>query len=125
MSLSTHVLDTAAGTPAAGVVVVLQRPALDAARARAGSGVTAPAPPAPALGADEWVTVAEAVTDADGRVGALPADAAGRWRLVFDTATRSPFFPEASVTFVVDDPDRHLHVPLLLAPYGLTTYRGS
>jgi 5-hydroxyisourate hydrolase len=71
------------------------------------------------------VTVAEAVTDTDGRVAALPADAAGRWRLVFDTSGRSPFFPEATITFVVDDPARHLHVPLLLAPYGLSTYRGS
>lgn len=108
MSLSTHVLDTARGEPAAGVPVTLQR--------RDG---------------DAWVTAATARTDADGRLRDwVPADEwrAGRFRLVFDTARylgSDAFFPEAVVVFQVTEPDRHLHVPLLLSPFGLTTYRGS
>ena len=50
---------------------------------------------------------------------------AGTYRLVFDTAARSAFFPEVSVVFFVAEPARHHHVPLLLSPYGYTTYRGS
>ena len=108
MSLSTHVLDTGAGQPAPGVAVRLEKIILGFNGAPRG-----------------WKLVAEAVTDADGRVASLPADMAGRWRLVFDTAERSAFFPEVTITFVIDDPAAHLHVPLLLAPYGLSSYRGS
>ncbi|CAO5164206.1 5-hydroxyisourate hydrolase [Frankia sp. AiPs1] len=103
MSLSTHVLDTAAGCPATGVRVRLERDE-------------------PASG---WRLAAEAVTDVDGRVGALPLTAPGRWRLVFDTSARSEFFPEVTIAFEVGDPAEHHHVPLLLAPYGYSTYRGS
>ena len=97
--LSTHVLDTAAGRPAAGVAVTLER-------------------------GDE--VVARGTTDADGRIGGLGPDRldAGTYRLRFDTADHSPFFPEVVVAFVVAD-DTHLHVPLLLSPHGYTTYRGS
>jgi 5-hydroxyisourate hydrolase len=108
VSLSTHVLDTARGEPAAGVPVTLCRRAEGA-----------------------WVTVARGRTDADGRLRDwVPAGAwgAGRYRLVFDTATylgASAFFPEAVVVFQISEPDRHHHVPLLLSPFGLTTYRGS
>ena len=49
--------------------------------------------------------------------------AAGTYRLVF--ATGGPFFPEVVVVFRVTEPDRHHHVPVLLSPYGYTTYRGS
>lgn len=107
MSISTHVLDTTRGAPAAGVPVRLER--LDGS----------------------WRLVAEGVTDGDGRLRDwLPPDAvgAGRYRLVFDAAAHlgpDAFFPEIAIAFAVTDPARHLHVPLLLSPYGYTTYRGS
>lgn len=77
---------------------------------------------------DEWAAVATATTDGDGRVRDLGRLAPGRHRLVFDTAAylgSGAFFPEVVVVFEVTDPDRHLHVPLLLSPYSFTTYRGS
>lgn len=99
--ITTHVLDTVAGTPAAGMRVTL-------AAARTES---------------VWVTVSEAVTDSDGRIGSFPEVDPGDWRLVFETAT--PFFPEVVVTFTVPAAREHLHVPLLLSPYGYSVYRGS
>jgi 5-hydroxyisourate hydrolase len=107
VNLSTHVLDTARGEPAAGVPVRLER--LDA----------------------QWIPVAAGRTDADGRLRDwVPVDAwrSGRYRLVFDTAAYlgvDAFFPEAVVVFAVAAPERHLHIPLLLSPFGLSTYRGS
>jgi len=105
-AVTTHVLDTATGRPAAGVPVRLE----------AAEGAA-------------WVTVATAVTDADGRVRELGPErlAPGVHRLVFDTAAYlgdAAFFPEVSVVF---DPagGAHHHVPLLLSPYGYSTYRGS
>jgi 5-hydroxyisourate hydrolase len=104
MSLSTHVLDAALGRPAAGVAVRLER---------------------------EGSVVAEAVTDADGRVRELGELAAGVHRLTFDTGAyfaasgRDAFYPEVTVAFTVTDPDEHHHVPLLLSPYAYSTYRGS
>ncbi|SNQ46405.1 5-hydroxyisourate hydrolase [Frankia canadensis] len=112
MGLSTHVLDTAAGRPAAGVPVRLER------------GL----PPQQAASPEQagvWTAVASGVTDADGRLAGLPLTAPGRWRLVFDTHARSAFFPEVTITFAVTDPAEHHHVPLLLAPFGYSTYRGS
>jgi 5-hydroxyisourate hydrolase len=105
MSLSTHVLDTGSGEPAAGVPVRLEREHDGA-----------------------WAPVAAGVTDGDGRLRDWVPESvwsAGRYRLVFDTAARSAFFPRVQVEFVVADPARHHHVPLLLSPYGYTTYRGS
>jgi hydroxyisourate hydrolase len=108
MSFSTHVLDTARGEPASGVPVELHR-----------------------HDGDAWVPVAEGRTDGDGRLRDWVPDGAwgaGRYRLVFDTAEylgEGAFFPQAVVIFHVTAPDRHHHVPLLLSPYGLTTYRGS
>jgi 5-hydroxyisourate hydrolase len=105
MTLSTHVLDSARGEPASGVPVRLER---------SDSG--------------EWAAVATATTDGDGRVRDLGQPAPGRHRLVFDTAAYlgpGAFFPEVVVVFEVTDPGRHLHVPLLLSPFGYTTYRGS
>jgi 5-hydroxyisourate hydrolase len=70
--------------------------------------------------------VAGGTTDSDGRVTDLGPDHLdpGTYRLRFDTSSRSGFFPEVVIAFVVDD-DTHLHVPLLLSPHGYTTYRGS
>jgi hydroxyisourate hydrolase len=108
VTLSTHVLDTGRGEPAPGVPVRLER---------ASGG--------------EWIAVAAAHTDHDGRVRDwVPAHewVAGRYRLVFDTAAHlgpDAFFPEVTVVFEVVDPVPHLHVPLLLSRYGYTTYRGS
>jgi 5-hydroxyisourate hydrolase len=113
MTLSTHVLDTADGRPAQGVPV-----ALDAA-----------------VDDDRWVRLGSGLTDADGRLGDLLPEGraleAGVYRLVFDTGAflaergLDGFYPEVSVVFQVTDPDDHYHVPLLLAPWGYTTYRGS
>jgi 5-hydroxyisourate hydrolase len=100
MSLSTHVLDTARGEPAAGVKIRLER---------------------------DGATQTEAVTDADGRVRDLGPVTPGRYRLVFDTAGYlgpDAFFPSVTVEFTVTG-DRHYHVPLLLSPFGYSTYRGS
>jgi 5-hydroxyisourate hydrolase len=101
-SISTHVLDTAEGRPAAGVPVELQ----DAS----GS------------------TVAAGVTDDDGRVASL-ADGlvAGPYTVRFDVAAYQPggFYPEVAVTFSVAEGEDHYHVPLLLSPFGYSTYRGS
>jgi 5-hydroxyisourate hydrolase len=113
MTLSTHVLDTGTGEPAPGIPVRLQRQH---------DG------PHDGPHAGRWIEVAAGLTDADGRLhDFVPEDAwhAGTYRLVFDTAARSPFFPEISVLFFVAEPSRHHHVPLLLSPYGYSTYRGS
>jgi 5-hydroxyisourate hydrolase len=101
-SLSTHVLDTAQGRPAAGVPVEL----LDASGASLATGIT----------------------DGDGRVGSLADDLApGPHTLRFDVASYLPdgFYPEVAVTFTVAAGESHYHVPLLLSPYGYSTYRGS
>lgn len=109
--LSTHVLDTASGRPAVGVPVRLA--------VRDGA---------------QWRELTAAVTDADGRVPRLlPAGealVAATYRLTFDVAAyrggaAGTFFPEVTIVFTVTEADRHHHVPLLLAPYGYSTYRGS
>ena len=112
MSITTHVLDVALGRPARDIPVRLEHH-------RAGTG---------------WATLAERITDADGRVkDLLPGGAfeAGVYRITFLTAhyfqatgTRC-FYPEVPVLFEVHDPAQHYHVPLLLAPWGYSTYRGS
>lgn len=112
MPISTHVLDTARGRPAAGVAVRLER--LDGA----GSAL-----------------VGRGVTDPDGRVGELIPDGAvvetGTYRLTFETgayfraASTQGFYPEVTVAFELGDAAQHYHVPLLLSPYGYSTYRGS
>lgn len=103
MSISTHVLDAATGRPAAGVRVVLERQTED--------------------GWDEMVSRG---TDADGRVPDLAASAAaGIYRLRFDVAAYSDFFPEVVIVFRIGDAGAHHHVPLLLSPFAYSTYRGS
>jgi 5-hydroxyisourate hydrolase len=111
--LTTHVLDTARGAPAAGIRVVLDRE-------------TAPA---------AWTRLAEGKTDADGRCRTLlPAGATlvpGAHRLVFDLAPyfaaqgTASFWREVTVEFLVRDASAHHHVPLLVSPFGYSTYRGS
>jgi 5-hydroxyisourate hydrolase len=107
-AITTHVLDTVLGKPAAGIAVRLEK--------RDG---------------DQWTTVAESATDADGRCCDLAQTAApGFYRLIFDTGTylvrggRSGIYPEISVAFICDG-DAHYHLPLLLSDNSYTTYRGS
>ncbi len=111
MTVSTHVLDVAGGRPAEGIPVKLDWRRPDGGWGRLGAGVT----------------------DGDGRVRELTGGAGreGVHRLTFDltewsAAGRRPFFyPEVTVTFQVFDAAQHHHVPLLLSPFGYTTYRGS
>jgi 5-hydroxyisourate hydrolase len=105
MSVSTHVLDSVTGRPAAGVVV--------------------------ALFAGEDL-LAEGTTDADGRCRLVEdTTAAGAHRLVFGTGDwfaaqgRETFYPEVVLTFAVREPAEHHHVALLLSPFAYSTYRGS
>jgi 5-hydroxyisourate hydrolase len=110
--ITTHVLDTAEGRPAAGVSVILEM-----------------------RQTSDWVPVGRGETDADGRVSGLvqgPQLSRGLYRLTFDTGAyhrirsgAAPFFPEVTITFNVVDSSAHYHVPLLLSPYGYSTYRGS
>lgn len=112
-TISTHVLDTALGRPAAGVRIILEQ--VD------DTGVVV------SLGVGE--------TDADGRLRELlpPGQTLlpGDYRLRFDVGTyfaasrRESFFPSVVVEFTVTGPAAHYHVPLLLSPYGYSTYRGS
>jgi 5-hydroxyisourate hydrolase len=111
--ISTHVLDTTTGRPAAGVGVVLERQ---------GAG-------------GELQHVSRARTDADGRVRELVPGAVdletGTYRLTFETGAYfetleiDGLYPRVSVLFMVRDSSQHYHVPLLLSPYGYSTYRGS
>jgi 5-hydroxyisourate hydrolase len=110
--ITTHVLDTARGRPAAGVAVRLEQAAPGEGR--------------------HYTLIGEATTDEDGRTGELvPPGApleAGRYRLRFATGDYlgpEAFFPEVSIAFAVTRPDEHHHVPLLLSPFGYSTYRGS
>jgi 5-hydroxyisourate hydrolase len=112
-AITTHVLDTSRGRPAGGVPVTLETRV-------AGGG---------------WHVIGHGSTDEDGRLRELlPPDyvlAEGSYRLTFDAASyfaaggTQGFYPEVAITFVVRDPSQHYHVPLLLSPYGYSTYRGS
>ena len=105
-TISTHVLDTERGQPASGVRVVLYR--LDVG--------TAP------------IRMTQALTDGDGRVRDLLERplTAGDYRLEFDVAHEdASFFTKIAVDLRITDTGRSYHVPLLLAPYAMTTYRGS
>ena len=111
--ISTHILDTSRGVAAAGVAVSLE--------VQAASG--------------QWSLLTSTRTDADGRAKALlPAGtplAAATYRLRFETgayfaaAGVKAFFPHVEVAFTVLDAARHHHVPLLISPFGYSTYRGT
>jgi 5-hydroxyisourate hydrolase len=106
-SVSTHVLDATAGTPAAGIRVVLE--------SRAGSG--------------SWHEAGRGVTDPGGRLRFPDGLPAGEYRISFGTGEyfggrgTATFYPEVTVTFAVTE--GHYHVPLLLSPFAYSTYRGS
>ena len=110
--ITTHVLDIALGQPARGLAMTLE--------VQDGAGA--------------WTELAAGATDADGRAGHLIAPGslqARTYRLTFDTgaylraAGRPTFYPQVVVTFTVAAPGEHHHIPLLLSPFGYSTYRGS
>ncbi len=109
-AITTHVLDTSRGQPASGVPLVLE------VRSEGG----------------DWKVIGKGSTDKDGRARVLTSNVVrGVYRLSFDTAAYfrawnlEGFYPEVAVVFEVRDLSQHYHVPLLLAPYGYATYRGS
>jgi 5-hydroxyisourate hydrolase len=109
--ITTHVLDTAAGRPGRNIRIELER--------ASGMG---------------WLAIGNGVTDDDGRLRTLtppgPVEP-GTYRIRFETGayceanSQSCFFPVVEIQFTVVDGDQHYHVPLLLSPYGYSTYRGS
>lgn len=110
-TISTHVLDTSTGKPAVGVAICLERRIQD-----------------------DWQLIAKKATNDDGRVADFMVDQSpntGNYRLTFDTkeyfaaTTRESFFPRVTIEFEITNLQQHYHVPLLLSPYGFTTYRGS
>lgn len=111
ISISTHVLDTARGRPVDGVALTLARTGADGA----------------------WETVATSRTDVDGRVADLVSGGdplpPGTYRLHFDLrgtpSVADGWYPEVSIVIELEPGSGHSHVPLLLAPYGYSTYRGS
>jgi 5-hydroxyisourate hydrolase len=105
-TISTHVLDTEHGAPAVGVPVTLYRLADDGRPLR----------------------MTQALTDADGRIRDLLERPLipGAYRLEFDVAhEKGSFFTRIALDLLIDDASRSYHVPLLLAPFSMTTYRGS
>jgi 5-hydroxyisourate hydrolase len=111
MGLSTHILDTAIGRPAANVPVALAR-----------------------LRGEQWTEMGQGVTDADGRCKTLLGEAtleAATYKITFSTAEYyaaeklSGLYPHVEIVFAVSDATQHYHIPLLLTANGYTTYRGS
>lgn len=110
--ITTHVLDTSRGRPASGVPVVLE-----------------------IRSEDGWREIGRTETDADGRARQLLSPdsvlSTGTYRIMFGIETYfraegiEAFYPEAAIVFQVRDAAQHYHVPLLLSPYGYSTYRGS
>jgi len=112
MGISTHILDTALGQPAAGVPITLAR-----------------------MTNKEWLLISDAMTDQDGRCKhLLPSTQSlqpGTYRVHFDTAAYykqrqlDGLYPYVEIVFTVTNSEQHYHIPLLLAANGYTTYRGS
>ena len=109
--ITTHVLDTSRGSPAAGLRVELQ--------VRSGG---------------EWKSIGAGVTDASGRCATLMEEGklqTGGYRLLFDAGSyfkkqdTETFYSEIPVVFEILRPQEHYHVPLLINPFGYSTYRGS
>src|SRR5262245_48394076 len=110
--ITTHVLDLGRGKPAAGITVVLEL-----------------------RRQSEWTPVGRGVTDENGRLATLTQNftvVPGTYRIAYDIGgyhrsqgVATPFFPEAKISFDVRDINEHYHVPLLLSPFGYSTYRGS
>ena len=105
--ITTHVLDTAKGCPAADIDVTLEF-----------------------FNKGTWAFIAKGTTDTDGRImdwmdnGMQP----GEYRITFNTDSYHKgkgFFPSVCINFNIDNPDQHYHVPLLLSPFSFSTYRGS
>jgi 5-hydroxyisourate hydrolase len=105
-AITTHVLDTSRGLPAAGIRVTLEVRFPDGA----------------------WQSLGKAVTDADGRARNLLPEGVelteAVYRLTFGNLPDG-LYPEVTIAFRVRDASRHYHIPLLLSPYGYTTYRGT
>lgn len=106
-TISTHVLDTANGQPAAGVTITLER-----------------------VSGDQFDQIGGGITNSDGRVTDLLSPntlTTGTYRMSFLNleSYNDGFYPEVRVMFKVTETDSHYHVPLLLSPYGYSTYRGS
>ncbi len=110
--ITTHILDTSTGTPAANIPLHLSK-RVDG----------------------QWLDIASGISDQDGRVGDLIDDGcvldAGDYKLFFDTAHyftslgKPGFYPWVEVVFSIAGDGRHYHIPLLLSPFGYSTYRGS
>lgn len=96
--ITTHVLNTASGRPAEGVTARLEK-----------------------QNGESWDLLGEGQTNADGRLRDLLTPDYALKRGVY----RITFFPSVSIVFTVEDPAQHFHVPLLLSPFGYSTYRGS
>jgi len=98
--ITTHVLDTARGKPAANLRITLRR-------------------------GDE--VLYDGTTDPDGRARLLPSAEPGTYALTFETGAYNPdgFFPSVTIAFRITNAEQHYHVPLLLSPFGYSTYRGS
>lgn len=104
--ITSHVLDTSRGRPAAGISLALEK-----------------------KDGTQWKPLGKGKTNEDGRVeDLLPAShilEKGTYRLTFVTQGFSSFYPEVAVMFEIAETDSHYHIPLLLSPHGYTTYRGS
>lgn len=111
-AITTHVLDTAKGRPGSGIHIVLEYKNMD-----------------------KWDELASGQTNFDGRLPDLLQDGLhlveGIYRLTFDThgyfesQGEQGFYPNVTISFEVKDPTQHYHVPLLISPFGYSTYRGS
>ena len=111
--ITTHILDVSIGKPASGVLVTLDR--------QSSNG--------------DWESIGSQKTDSDGRARDLISDddslSAVAHRLTFDVGSYfrdrkvDGFYQEVTIAFVVKDASQHYHVPLLLSPFGYSTYRGS